>query len=93
LFGQSHTTKGSIEIYFIGPAVYQLVTDKDPSAARLATGMRGWNSLPGLTEVSFFAQSDWLNRVSPDALSVPVLGLGMSGMRERWTLCRRILSL
>jgi len=83
----------SIEIYFLGPALYQLVTDKDPSAARLAPGMRGWNSLPGLTDVRFFAQSDWLDHVAADSLSVSVLGLEMAGMRERWTLCRRILSL
>ena len=82
-----------LEIYFVHASIYQLVEGKDPSAAQLPPGMRGWNALVNMTDVRFYAEIDWLNEISPSRLSVPVTGLVLPEMRKRWGGCQRVLGL
>lgn len=78
-----------LELYFLGSAVLQLADGRDPSAALLPPGLRGWSALPDLTEVKAFAPADWLQRCTRDGIGLvlPVEGLEPAAMAQRWRAC------
>jgi sulfur relay (sulfurtransferase) DsrF/TusC family protein len=80
-----------VEVYFIGSAVLQLLTERDCAPAALPAAYRAWASLPDLGEVGLFAERAWLERLaaSESALSIPVEPLDPDQMRRRWRRCGR----
>ena len=84
-----------LELYFLGAAVLQLAEGREPSAALLPPGHRGWSALPELAEVRAYAHADWLQRCAEEgiALVLPVKELDPAAMAERWRVCDRALLL
>lgn len=78
-----------LELYFLGGAVLQLADGRDPSAALLPPGYRGWSALPDLTEVRAYADAGWLQRCARDGIGLvlPVQGLDPAAMAQRWRAC------
>ncbi|MDT8320611.1 MAG: DsrE family protein [Xanthomonadales bacterium] len=79
-----------VEVYFLGSALLQLATGRDPAMALLPAGYRGWAALPELGDAHFFADRAWLARCSDLAVELvaPVTGLGAQDMRQAWRECR-----
>ena len=84
-----------LELYFLGSAVLQLADGRDPTAALLPPGYRGWSALPDLTEVRAFADTAWLQRCTADGIGLvlPVQGLDPAAMAQRWRACSHALLL
>ena len=78
-----------VEVYFIGPAILQLVTGRNPEPALLASAYRAWGSLPDLGEFAVFAEPHWLERLekSGGRLLMPVEAMATEQMRCNWRLC------
>lgn len=81
-----------LEIFFLGPGVWQLIDDREPQAAMLPRGLRGWAALKGLTEARFFVEpsvSDYLAGLgaSPMVQFEPLDGAGMA---RRWRGCTQV---
>jgi sulfur relay (sulfurtransferase) DsrF/TusC family protein len=83
----------NLELFFIGPAVWHLVEDKQPEAAGLSRGTRGWKLLPQLAPVNAWADSGWLERAGCRKLMLPVAGLDAAAMGRRIARCDTVLSL
>lgn len=79
-----------VEVYFLGNALLQLATARDPAPALLPSGYRGWAALPELGDAHFFAERDGLARCRDLAIELvaPVTGLGPQDMRQAWRRCR-----
>ena len=84
-----------LRLYFIGPAVLQLLDSRKPVMARLPAGYRAWASLAELTEVSAFAEPRWLNRLEtkPAAMVIVPTPQELVGMRKDWQSCDKVLVL
>ena len=83
----------SLEVYFIGAAVLQLVRERDAASALLPGGHRAWAALPDLSPATVYGEQDWLDRCSSESLSLllPVTGLTRAGFQERWRNCDHVL--
>jgi len=84
-----------LRIYFVGQAALQLLAGRDPAAARLPAGYRGWGSLPEMTSVHAFMENDWhefllRNGLEPVLEATPV---SRQQMRADWSACRKVLVL
>lgn len=84
-----------LELYFLGDSGWQLASGRDPSAAGLPAGLKGWASLSGMTEVRFFVDQAFAEqlRVSQVETVVPLEHLAIDEMSRRWRDCARVLSL
>lgn len=84
-----------LELYFLGESGWQLASGRDPSAARLPAGLKGWASLSGMTEVRFFVDQAFAERLQENAVetAVPLEPLAVDQMSRRWRKCARVLSL
>lgn len=84
-----------LEVYFLGEGVWQLVTEREASAAGLPRGLKGWAAIATMTEVSFFGESDQLQLMQDNGVEtlVPVEGLTGFKMANRWQSCSQVLSL
>jgi hypothetical protein len=84
-----------LRLYFLGHSVLQLLGAREPRAALLPPGYRGWASLPQLTSVTAFADRnwiDWLVQVGVES----VLALEPATRQEMqadWRACRKVLVL
>ncbi len=81
----------SMEVFFIGPAIYQLVDGKEPHLAGLAGGMRGWKTLPQLSHIRCYAECDWVQRIDSSRLMLPIEAVSGPVMREKMGRCNRVL--
>ena len=84
-----------LHLYFLGDAVLQLLDERNPGAARLPPGYRGWASLPDLTEVRASAQAPWLDHIAVQGLELllQVKSLSLPEMRSEWASCGQVLVL
>jgi len=66
-----------LEVFFVGEGVLQLRADRDPRAARLPGGIKGWKALPDLTSVNAWvadtAMTDVLSPAAELLLEVKVV--------------------
>ncbi len=81
-----------LRLYFAGPAVLQLQTGRQPAAAQLPPGYRGWASLPELTEVCAFAEPEWQQRLVNGSL-LELQTASPAEMRCDWQACGKVLVL
>jgi sulfur relay (sulfurtransferase) DsrF/TusC family protein len=84
----------SLEVYFIGPAVLQLLTDRNPAQTLLPPGYSAWPALFEMGEVRLFAEPDWLHTCERLGLVLDdsIEGLDSEAMRNRWRASRQVLS-
>lgn len=84
-----------VEIFFTGDSIMQLAEDKAGAGANLPAGYKAWSALPDLGSVQVFAQSEWLDRCQRlgIGLILPVEGLGLAGMKQRWRRCDHVMVL
>lgn len=84
-----------VEIYFTGDAILQLAEDKAAAGAGLPAGYKAWSALPDLGSVQVFAESSWVGRCQRlgIGLILPVAGLGMASMKQRWRRCDHVVVL
>ena len=78
-----------LEVYFIGPSILQLLTDRNTEPAQLPAAYRAWASLPDLGEFALFAEQQWLDRLveTNSRLLMSVRGLDPGLLRQRWRHC------
>lgn len=84
-----------LEIYFLGPAVWQLAARRDPQAAGLPGGLKGWAAVAELTPARFFAQAEAFDELAQARTGwlVEVEALEIASMARRWRNCRQVMSL
>ena len=84
-----------VEVYFVGPAVLQLLTARNPDAALLPPGYGAWPALFELGEARLFAEQAWLDRCERLGLDLDdsIEGLEGEAMRSRWRAGRQVLAL
>ena len=84
-----------LEIYFIGDAAWQLVRDREPEAAGLPRGLKGWAAISTMTRISFFAEPARVKalREHGAATVVDLEGVDLPDMSDRWRQCRQVMSL
>ncbi len=82
-----------LELYFIGSAIFQLVSNRDVGPAMLPAGHRGWASLPELTDCAFFGERLWIDccQSSETRLMVELQDLDAAGMMHAWRRCQCVL--
>lgn len=84
-----------LEIYFLGAAAWQLAARRDPQAAGLPRGLKGWAAVADMAPARFFAEAgafevlvqakaEWLVDAEP---------LELVSMAARWRGCRQVMSL
>jgi sulfur relay (sulfurtransferase) DsrF/TusC family protein len=49
-----------LELFFSGPGIVQLLEERDPGAAGLPAGIKGWKALPELCEVKAWTTAETL---------------------------------
>lgn len=78
-----------LEVYFVGAALLQLITNRDSRPALLPAGFRAWASLPDLGEVTVFAETPWLEQFpEPEfSLIMPVEGITIGPTHAAWRSC------
>lgn len=89
------TLEMPLEIYFLGPGVWQLIDDSEPQAAMFPRGLRAWAALAGLTDVRFFVEpsvSEYLAGLGA-TLMVDFEPLDGRGMARRWRACTQVWAL
>ena len=84
-----------LQLYFIGASVLQLLGEREPAAAGLPLGYRGWGALTELTEVRAFAEADWLERAGRlgSGLLMPVEAMRPAAMRAHCESCTHVMVL
>lgn len=84
-----------LEIYFIGDGLWQLATGRDPDAAWLPPGLKGWAAISGMTRAHFFAESECRERLAEAGVEwlVPFESLDLASMAHRWRSCRQVMAL
>mgnify|MGYP001818497449 CR=1 FL=1 len=84
-----------IEIFFEGAAILQLLVQREPAAAGLPGGLRGWAALPELGAVRIFAEQRWLERCEQRQLQLllPAEPLSPDDLRRRWRQCAQAIVL
>jgi len=83
----------ALEVYFIGPAVLQLLKERNPKPALLPLGYAAWPALFEMGEARLFAERAWLDRCERLGLVLDdsIQGLDGEAMRSRWRAGRRVL--
>ncbi|HLF29965.1 MAG TPA: hypothetical protein VI566_02935 [Xanthomonadales bacterium] len=84
-----------LRLYFLGYSVLQLIGAREPGAAGLPPGYRGWASLPGLTRITAFADTGWFDWLLENGTG-SVLALEPATrqqMQADWRACHRVLVL
>ena len=89
------TLEHPLEIYFLGPAIWQLVEARNPDASGLPRGLKGWSAISGLTRAHFFAISGDCERVKESGAKtvVELEALDRDAMQKRWRGCDKVLVL
>lgn len=84
-----------IEVYFLGPSIYQLLSERNTELAQLSSAYRAWASLPDLGEFALFAEPHWLQRLADagQRLLMPVQAMDTDQMRHNWRQCDHSLVL
>jgi len=84
-----------LRLYFLGQAVFQLVERRNLDEASLPPGYRAWGSLPGLTEVTAFAEPAWLEHAKLPGQNpvLPAAPMVLAQMRLDWQACDKLLIL
>jgi sulfur relay (sulfurtransferase) DsrF/TusC family protein len=84
-----------LEIYFFGDGLWQLTATREPAAAMLPSGLRGWGAIAEMTRVRFFAEPRLCERVSAlgQETVVPLEPLECADMHRRWAGCMQVISL
>ena len=83
-----------LNIYCLGAAVLQLLLERDPAAARLPAGYRGWASLPELTAVTAYAEPGWTRWMrARGALALDLTAMTPERMRTHSRSCSRLVVL
>ena len=84
-----------LDIFFLGDGVWQLAANRDPAAADLPAGLKGWAAVPDLTDSRFYvhqASHDRFTQLGGKTI-VPVTALSGPAIAERWRACSRVMSL
>mgnify|MGYP001818070365 CR=1 FL=1 len=83
----------ALEVYFIGPAVLQLLKERNPEPALLPPGYAAWPALFEMGEARLFAERVWLDRCERLGLHLDdsIEGLDGEAMRSRWRAGRQVL--
>jgi len=84
-----------LKLYFLGPAILQLIEKRTLVDAQLPAGYRAWASLPDLTDVAVFAEAEWHQKTQRHslALALDVQPVSVSEMRTDWQRCNRTIIL
>lgn len=84
-----------MEVYFLGEGVWQLAAEREPGAAGLPRGLKGWAAIDQMTRVAYFAEAGALQVMRDHNVDtvVAVEGLDQSAIADRWLACRQVMSL
>lgn len=84
-----------LEIYFLGDAIWQLVTGSDPQPALLPRGLKGWAAIPDMTQARFFAEQESCTRMANAGAecAVTLEAHDIASMSRRWRACRQVMAL
>jgi sulfur relay (sulfurtransferase) DsrF/TusC family protein len=84
-----------LRLYFLGPAIMQLIEKRALLDAQLPAGYRAWASLPDLTDVAVFAEPAWHQKMQESSLALVLEAqpMSISLMRSDWQSCNRTIML
>jgi sulfur relay protein TusC/DsrF len=85
----------TLEIFFIDEGLLQLAEERNPAAALMPPGLKGWGALPDLADVRVFAERENLSRCRALGIDLilPVEALAASEFRRRWRSARHAMVL
>lgn len=84
-----------LEVYFLGPGIWQLAAGRETDAAMLPRGLKGWAAVADMTVVRYFVEPGQYSRLTELGADtvVPVEPLDRSAMSRRWRGCLQVVAL